>query len=266
MAQLVARFHGMEEVRGSNPLSSTSTQRDKAYGVAVLKILFRVVGIRALAEVGHRLPFVFTRRLTGILLVLSNLMPLFAVARGAAGPFDVFGFFLMEAVALWGFTTLRILTATGRGQATGSGFLVPNSRIDVDDSRQVALFFGWHFGIFVMLSLVTTVILARHAGATPAPPTYWITLLTALVIIHTLDIGLYWFGQDMCSRTSPGSAMVAPYPAILTLYTAAMFCIGLVLAFGHAGGVAAVAILCGLKAIVDFIARFAMVPPTVPAS
>ncbi len=24
MAQLVARFHGMEEVRGSNPLSSTS--------------------------------------------------------------------------------------------------------------------------------------------------------------------------------------------------------------------------------------------------
>ena len=25
MAQLVARFHGMEEVRGSNPLSSTRT-------------------------------------------------------------------------------------------------------------------------------------------------------------------------------------------------------------------------------------------------
>ncbi len=25
MAQLVARFHGMEEVRGSNPLSSTHT-------------------------------------------------------------------------------------------------------------------------------------------------------------------------------------------------------------------------------------------------
>ena len=26
MAQLVARFHGMEEVRGSNPLSSTPTE------------------------------------------------------------------------------------------------------------------------------------------------------------------------------------------------------------------------------------------------
>ena len=26
MAQLVARFHGMEEVRGSNPLSSTLTR------------------------------------------------------------------------------------------------------------------------------------------------------------------------------------------------------------------------------------------------
>ena len=25
MAQLVARFHGMEEVRGSNPLSSTTS-------------------------------------------------------------------------------------------------------------------------------------------------------------------------------------------------------------------------------------------------
>ena len=26
MAQLVARFHGMEEVRGSNPLSSTASK------------------------------------------------------------------------------------------------------------------------------------------------------------------------------------------------------------------------------------------------
>ena len=26
MAQLVARFHGMEEVRGSNPLSSTASE------------------------------------------------------------------------------------------------------------------------------------------------------------------------------------------------------------------------------------------------
>ena len=30
MAQLVARFHGMEEVRGSNPLSSTRTETKRA--------------------------------------------------------------------------------------------------------------------------------------------------------------------------------------------------------------------------------------------
>ena len=36
MAQLVARFHGMEEVRGSNPLSSTvRTQTASPIGEAV---------------------------------------------------------------------------------------------------------------------------------------------------------------------------------------------------------------------------------------
>ena len=31
MAQLVARFHGMEEVRGSNPLSSTPDERPERF-------------------------------------------------------------------------------------------------------------------------------------------------------------------------------------------------------------------------------------------
>ena len=39
MAQLVARFHGMEEVRGSNPLSSTSFSHIKLLQFRRLKSL-----------------------------------------------------------------------------------------------------------------------------------------------------------------------------------------------------------------------------------
>ena len=39
MAQLVARFHGMEEVRGSNPLSSTSFSHIKLVQFRRLKSL-----------------------------------------------------------------------------------------------------------------------------------------------------------------------------------------------------------------------------------
>ena len=44
MAQLVARFHGMEEVRGSNPLSSTRVGSVELYFVRnELALVYRFV-------------------------------------------------------------------------------------------------------------------------------------------------------------------------------------------------------------------------------
>ena len=235
--------------------------RHREYRGSVLKLVLRIIGVNALAAVGSRLPFASTRRVVGFLFVLSNLMPLIAVSRGTAQFFDVYGFFLMEVVVLWAFGMVRILTATGRGQAPNAAVVVRSSRIDVDDPRQVARFFSWHFGIFVVLSTITTAVLVRHTGGIVAPLSYWMILLCALLIIHTVDLGLVWFGQDARSRMNPGRAMFVPYPAVLTLYTGAMVSIGLVLAFGHAGEIASIAVLCGLKALVDVVARFAVAAP-----
>ncbi|MFL6089018.1 MAG: DUF6498-containing protein [Aeromicrobium sp.] len=222
----------------------------------MLRLVLRIVGVNALAALGSRLPFASTRRVVGSLLVLSNLMPLIAVARGTAQFFDVYGYFLMEAVVLWAFGMVRILTATGRGQPPDAAVVVQSGRIDIDNPRQVARFFSWHFGIFMVLSTITTAVLVRHTGGIVAPLSYWLILLCALLTIHTADLGLVWFGQDARSRMNPGRAMFVPYPAVLTLYTGAMVSIGLVLAFGHAGEIASIAVLCGLKVLVDFAARF----------
>jgi hypothetical protein len=49
MAQLVARFHGMEEVRGSNPLSSTQAVTDQVAAFVVPTWRRCASGVRGLA-------------------------------------------------------------------------------------------------------------------------------------------------------------------------------------------------------------------------
>ena len=49
MAQLVARLHGMQKVRGSSPLSSTETVRSRTTGVGSLTSLW-VGAVRAVVQ------------------------------------------------------------------------------------------------------------------------------------------------------------------------------------------------------------------------
>ena len=52
MAQLVARFHGMEEVRGSNPLSSTISAT--ILRISVIVVLFYCRNVRVNTRVNIR--------------------------------------------------------------------------------------------------------------------------------------------------------------------------------------------------------------------
>ena len=52
MAQLVARFHGMEEVRGSNPLSSTISAT--ILRISVIVLLFYCRNVRVNTRVNIR--------------------------------------------------------------------------------------------------------------------------------------------------------------------------------------------------------------------
>ena len=51
MAQLVARFHGMEEVRGSNPLSSTISATILRISVIVVLFYCRNVRVNTLVNI-----------------------------------------------------------------------------------------------------------------------------------------------------------------------------------------------------------------------
>lgn len=197
--------------------------------------------------------------LSSIGLVISNLLPLWAVWQGLMSMGDVFIVYWLENVAVWAITIVKVRTARGVG-TPGSVTMTMNGRpVDPDDPAPLAFFFALHYGIFTFVHGVFAAVMAGLAGA-PLHPRTWLLAGLALVLSHVTSLLINWFGEGERRRVSPASAMWQPYPRMLVLHVAILASFGLLLkSVGPAdtpSGLAQlvpVVILLGLKTVVDLV-------------
>lgn len=210
-----------------------------------MNVLLRVLGLNLLAHVGSRLPSRMARTITSIVLIAANLLPLWAVLTGAAGVGEVFVVYWFENVVVWFTTTIKILTARG---ATG-GNAKPTS------NALTAAFFAFHFGMFTLIHGLFSFTLVALTGGFTGEPRTWFLLLVAILVSHLVSLGLNWFGQGEREVVSARRAMALPYPRMVVLHVSVIggffLLFGLVRPDSTFDEVAPVALLCGLKTVVD---------------
>ena len=210
-----------------------------------MNVLLRVLGLNLLAHVGSRLPSRTARTTTSIVLIAANLLPLWAVLTGAAGVGDVFVVYWFENVVVWFTTTIKILTARG---------LTPDG-VPPAGNVLTAVFFVFHFGLFTLVHGVFSFVLAGLTGGFTGEPRTWSILLIAILSSHMVSLGLNWFGQGERDVVTPARARSAPYPRMLVLHLAVIGGFFLLLGLGRPDGtydvIGPVALLCGLKTVVD---------------
>lgn len=208
-----------------------------------MPVFLRFLGIGLIAQVGTRLPNRTARTLSSLALIVANLLPLWAVARGTLGVGDVFVIYWLENVVVWFTTTFKILTA--RGGAEPAGGL--NSR------AALAAFFAFHFGIFTVVHGGFSLTIAFMTGGFQGGLGYWILAVGFMLASHLISLGLNWFGQGERNVVTPNGAMAMPYPRMLVLHGAVIGAFFFLI--GPDGeptrGVGAVVLLCGLKTAVD---------------
>lgn len=221
-----------------------------------MRVLLRLLGVELLARVAARLPGRWSAIGTGALLLVVNLLPVWWAHRGVIGMGDVFLVYWCENVVVWFCSTIRIATAQGAGGAGPGMRLTVNGREVVNpDGRALAGFFALHYGIFTVVHGVFTIVMVVILGLKSGLGT--IALLVFLIFVsHTVSLVVYWFGRDERLVVSPGQAMAAPYGRMIALHIAVIGGFGI--ALSSAGGVAgvneqtaAVALLCGLKTLID---------------
>ena len=207
-----------------------------------MNVLLRVLGLNLLAHVGSRLPSTTARTTTSIVLIAANLLPLWAVLTGAAGVGDVFVIYWFENVVVWFTTTIKILTARG-GAA------------DLAGNAFTAAFFAFHFGMFTLVHGLFSFILANLTGGLTGEPRTWLLLMAAILASHVVSLGLNWFGQGERNVVTARQAMAVPYPRMIVLHLAVIGGFFLLLGLGRPDGsydvVGPVALLCGLKTVLD---------------
>ncbi len=206
-----------------------------------------MLGIGVAARVGGRLPGIAGPVVTGALLVAVNLLPVWAVLRGSAGMGDVFLVYWFENVVVWLCWTVRIATAEGTGgpqvQARSGSTPISN-----------AAFFALHYGIFTLVHGVFTVVMVVLTGLVGSALDV-LFIAAAIAGSHLLSLGVNWFGRQERLVVSPGRAMVTPYPRMVVLHVAIIG--GFFVVVGGPGAVergaqaGAVALLCGLKLVID---------------
>jgi len=210
-----------------------------------VNVLLRVLGLNLLAHVGSRLPSRTARTTTSILLIAANLLPLVAVLTGAAGVGEVFVIYWFENVVVWFTSIIKILTA--RGGTAGD--------VQLADNVLTAAFFAFHFGMFTLVHGVFSFILAGMTGGLTGEPRTWMLLGAAILVSHLVSLGLNWFGQGERNVVTPRRAMSAPYPRMMVLHVSVIGAFFLLLELGPPGGISdavgPVALLCGLKTVVD---------------
>lgn len=185
-----------------------------------MSVLWRILGLHALAELGARLPAPVARLFNIALMVLSNLLPLVGVLAGWMSFADVFVVYWLETVVLGLFAVVRIATAT-RDRDMGR-----RSRV------QTAAVFLLHYGLICAgLGLVVfwmvgaAVAMGEDSEGIPwlaEPPTLawdtWIFAGLGIVLSHLYTLTVYWFGREERRLYTPWQCMWAPYPRILVLY------------------------------------------------
>jgi hypothetical protein len=187
-----------------------------------MNTLLRVLGIELVARLAARLPGVLARVATAVLLVATNLLPVWAVATERAGMGDVFLVYWIENVVVWACGIVRTATAEGPGKGT-----VAVTTNGVRGDLSSAKFFALHYGIFTMVHGVFAIIVVAVVGLTGGIGQV-LLLSLAIAASHLFSLGANWFGRDERKVVSPGKAMFAPYPRMLVLH------VGIIIAFGVA--------------------------------
>jgi len=212
--------------------------------------VLRFLGIQLAARLAMRLPGGLARLMTAVLLVVVNLLPVWAVAAERAGMGDVFLVYWLENVVVWACGIIRVATAEGPGRGT-----VAVTTNGVPGDMSSAKFFALHYGIFTLVHGVFAIIVVAVVGLTGGIGQV-LLLSLAITASHLFSLGVNWFGRDERKVVSPGRAMFAPYPRMFVLHA------GIIIAFGVAldgldhgaradDQVTAVAVLCALKTLVD---------------
>ena len=212
--------------------------------------MLRFLGVMAAARLAQQLPGGLARLATALLLVVTNLIPVWAVATERIGMGDVFLVYWIENIVVWACGIVRTATAEGPGKGTVS---VTTNGVPGDMSS--AKFFALHYGIFTGVHGIFTIIIVAIIGLEGGVGQV-VLLSVAITASHLFSLGVNWFGRNELKVVSPGQAMFAPYPRMFVMH------IGIIIAFGVAldglehgengqDQVTAVAVLCVMKLLVD---------------
>lgn len=215
-------------------------------------MLLRWLGVALLAGAAARWPGSVGRAVSALALVVANLLPVWGVLEGTLSMGDVFLVYWYENLVIWACTVVKLRTVEdGRthSMATVNGALMP-PKFD-------ATFFGLHYGIFTAVHGVFSIIIAVITGVSGS---WWALALTmaAITASHLVSLAVNWFGNDERLHNRSGVVMFMPYPRMIVLHVGVI--IGFMFALDGAatmGGtswdpeVAGVAVLCGLKTLVD---------------
>lgn len=213
-----------------------------------MNTLLRILGIEVVARAAARLPGGLARFATAVVLVVVNLLPVWAVVTERIGMGDVFLVYWIENVVVWACGIVRTATAEGPG---GDGEVTSSGGRDMSSAK----FFALHYGIFTLVhgvfAIIVVAILGLKGGVAQV-----VLLSLAITVSHLFSLAVNWFGRDERKVVSVGRAMFAPYPRMLVLH------VGIIIAFAVAldgldhgenqdSQITAVAILCVLKTLVD---------------
>lgn len=178
----------------------------------------------------------------GLVLALSvavNALTLVGVLALGWPAGNVFLLFWCENVVLGLVTVVRVATAADPGSTRVTS----------------TLFFCVHYGIFCVVHLVFTWLLANALGVDLSWP--YLALPVALLLVrYGVELGTTWFGQRGLRRTtSTRVAMGQPYPRLAVLHVSVLLGFGLWVAGSFTPvlqyGVLPLLVLVVLKSVVD---------------
>lgn len=157
--------------------------------------------------------------------VVVNALTLVGVLVFGWPPGNVFLLFWAENVVLGLCTLVKVATS----QAVAGETLEVNGRKRAGTPAMFSLFFVLHYGIFCTVHLVFTVIVAVKIGIEPTFLLLGFPLIL-IVLRYAVETWTTWFGRGQLRQTtSPGVAMMQPYPRIIVLQIAVIAAFSLVL-------------------------------------
>lgn len=186
------------------------------------------------------------------LSVVVNLVTLVGVLGFGWPPGNVFLLFWCENAILGAVTLVKVATA----QAPARNGVRINGGRPQHSAGLLAAFFVFHYGLFCVVHLVFTLIVALQIGIYLG----WWYLGLPVVLIgirYTVELVTTWFGSPGLRRsTAPDRAMMQPYPRIIVLHLAVLVAFGLVVtgsSGGSFGGIDLTAIADQLRPVLDWL-------------